>query len=79
MATCPPDALIASNPCLLELSQQGIRTVQFGAIKNWALVGSPTLDTGLNALLAANPCLLELSKQQIRTVIFSQLCNIASS
>ena len=77
MATCPPEALIAQNPCLLELSDTGMRTVWFGAIKNWALVGTPGLDTSLPTLLAANPCLLELSDAGMRTVIYGQLCHIS--
>lgn len=77
MATCPADALIAANPCLLQLSEQGIRTVQFGAIQNWALLQNPGMDTSLQTLLSNNPCLLELSDQAIRTVIFAQLCHIS--
>lgn len=77
MATCPAEALIAQNPCLLELSGAEMRTVWFGAIQQWALAGNPALDTSIQTLLSANPCLLELSQAELRTVIAGQLCVIS--
>jgi len=78
MASCPPEALIATSPCLLELSETALRTVQYGAIKSWALSGNPALDTGLNGSMTRAACLMELSDNALRGVIFSTLCNIAS-
>lgn len=77
MATCPPEALIAQNPCLLELSEAALRTVQYGAAKSWALSGNPALDTGLNGSMARANCLMQLNDSALRAVIFATLCNIS--